>query len=147
MELNDLLGVLNSGIKIFADDSKLYRSVGLPTDPLALPEDLDAAVRRADEWQLTFNATKCKVLHIGRLNNHHGYTMKETALEVTDAERDLGDYIDSDLKFRKQATTAVSKASQVMAVIRRSFQLLDKMTLLMLFKTLVRPHLEYGIIV
>ena len=145
--MNDLPGVLNGGIKIFADDSKLYRSVGLPTDPFALPEDLDAAVRWADEWQLTFNATKCKFLHIGRLNNHHGYTMKEAALEVTDAERDMGVYMDSDLKFRKQAAAAVSKASQVMAVIRRSFQLFDKTTLPMLFKTLVRPQLVYGNIV
>ena len=34
-----------------------------------------------------------------------------------------------------------------MAVIRRSFSLLDKVTLPLLFKTLVRPHLEYGNIV
>ena len=30
-----------------------------------------------------------------------------------------------------------------MAVIRKSFQLIDKKTLPLLFKTLVRPHLEY----
>ena len=86
-------------------------------------------------------------MHIGHRNRHHVYTLSETALEETAAERDLGVFIDADLKFRRQAAAAVSKASQVMAVIRRSFQLLDKSTLPMLFKTLVRPHLEYGNIV
>ena len=87
--VNDLPDVLNSGIKIFADDSKLYRSVGVPADSLALQGDLDAASSWADEWQLTFNANKCKVLHIGRLNRHHVYTLKETEL----GELDLGIHI------------------------------------------------------
>ena len=89
----------------------------------------------------------CKVLHIGRQNRHHVYTLRGTTLEDTVAEKDLGVYIDAELKFRKQAAAAVSKASQVMAVIRRSFQLLDRSTLPILFKTLVRPHLEYGNII
>ena len=55
--------------------------------------------------------------------------------------------MDSDLKFRKQAAAVVSKASRVLAVISKSFQLIDKTTLPILFKTLVRPHLEYGNIV
>ena len=145
--VNDLPDVLNSRIKIFADDSKLYRSVSVPADSFAMQVDLDAALQWADEWQLTFNANKCKVLHIGRLNRHHVYTMKGTELEETAVERDLGIHMDAELKFRQQAAAAVSKASQVMAVIRRSFQLLDRTTLPMLFKTLVRPHLEYGNIV
>ena len=145
--VNDLPGVLSCGIKIFADDSKLYRPVCLPSDYLALQRDLDAAVRWADKWQLVFNANKCKALRIGQPTHRHAYTMKGTAMEEITVEKDLGVYIDSELKFRKQAAAAVSKASQVMAVIQRSFQLLDRSTLPMLFKTLVRPHLEYGNIV
>ena len=75
------------------------------------------------------------------------YTMSGATIGETSTEKDLGVHVDSDLKFRKQAATAVSKASQVMAVIRKSFQLIDKKTLPLLFKTLVRPHLEYGNIV
>ena len=78
------------------------------------------------------------------LLHHQKYTMSGATIEETSTEKDLGVHVDSDLKFRKQAATAVSKASQVMAVIRKSFQLIDKITLPLLFKTLVRPHLEYG---
>ena len=38
----------------------------------------------------------------------------------------------------------MSKANQILAVIRRSFCNIDAVTLPILFKSLVRPHLEYG---
>ena len=142
--VNDLPEAVECSIKIFADDCKLYLPVSLPSGPLVLQRALDSAVCWADEWQLSFNTAKSKVLHIGRLLHHQKYTMSGATIEETSTEKDLGVHVDSDLKFRKQAATAVSKASQVMAVIRKSFQLIDKKTLPLLFKTLVRPHLEYG---
>ena len=145
--VNDLPSVLNCNVKIFADDSKLYQAVRNPEDALSLQSDLDAATRWSTDWQLSFNADKCKILHIGRQALNHDYYMCGTALQAVTEERDLGVIVDSDLKFRQQAAAAVSKASRIMAVIRRSFCLLDQKTLPLLFKTLVRPHLEYGNIV
>ena len=52
--------------------------------------------------------------------------------------------MDGDLKFRRQAAYVVTKASQILSLIQRSFQLIDCARLPLLFKTLVRPHLEYG---
>ena len=63
--------------------------------------------------------------------------MQGTILKSVTVERDLGILVDSDLKFTEQATSAVSKASQILAVIGRPFQLLDQTTLPLLFKTLV----------
>jgi len=65
-------------------------------------------------------------------------------LEWSLVERDLGVHVDGDLKYRKQAAEAVSKASRVLAVIKHSFVLVDRTTLPLLYKALVRPHLEYG---
>ena len=141
--VNDLPTVLNVGIKMFADDSKLYRAVRHPGDVLSLQADLDAAARWSDEWQLTFNVGKCKVLHVGRQVLKQDYHLRGTPLQAVTEEKDLGVFVDAKLKFRKQAAAAVSKASQIMAVIRRSFSLLDKFTLPLLFKMLVHPHLEY----
>ncbi|XP_043199278.1 uncharacterized protein LOC122368991 [Amphibalanus amphitrite] len=56
---------------------------------------------------------------------------------------DLGD-LDDELKFRQHASAAVAKANQILAVIRRSFVLINECTLPLLYKSLVRPHLEYG---
>ena len=129
---------------MFADDAKVYRNVATSTGAESLQADVDALVAWSDRWQLSFNEEKCKVLHLGAGNLHRQYTMRGTSLEETENERDLGIYVDTSLKFRKQAAAAVAKANQILAVIRRSFELIDECTLPLLYKALVRPHLEFG---
>ena len=142
--MNDLPESLHCGIKIFADDSKLYRPICSLSDSASLQEDLNAALHWADRWQLSFNPGKCKVLHIGGGNQHHTYRMGGTTVAESEVEGDLGVHMDTQLKFRKQAVAAVRKATQVIAVICWSFHLLDKSTLPLLLKALIPPHLEYG---
>ena len=142
--VNDLPDVCESSIKIFADDTKIYRSVSASTGYIELQRDLDAVVLWADKWQLPFSSTKCKSLHIGPRNPCHTYRMADTLLEQTHTEKDLGIHLDSELKFRKQAAAAAAKGNQLLALIKRSFMCIDTTTLPLLYKTLVRPHLEYG---
>ena len=70
--------------------------------------------------------------------------MRDTVLEASPAERDLGIFLDPALKFRKQAAAAASKGNQMLALVKRSFKNIDTVTLPLLYKSLVRPHLEYG---
>jgi len=63
--------------------------------------------------------------------------MRGVQLSSTQVEKDLGVYIDSELKFRQQAASVVAKATQILAVIRRSFALIDEHTLPLLYKSLV----------
>ena len=141
--VNDLPEAVQSNIQMFADDTKIYRPLSSPSDAEQLQADLNAAIDWSSKWQLHFNAEKCRVMHIGRAGGSQTYSMGDSKLEQTTVERDLGIQVDRELKFRAHAASAVTKASQVLAVIRRSFELLDVETLPVLFKTLVRPHLEY----
>ena len=142
--VNDMPNVVDSSIKIFADDTKLFRKVPTTQDRRLLQNDLDAIAEWSKTWQLPFNEEKCTVLHIGSRNPRYTYTLNDLQLNETDSERDLWVYVDNDLKFRKQAASAVAKASQVLALIRKSFRAINCDTLPLLFKSLVRPHLEYG---
>ena len=128
---------------MFADDTKLYSHVSSPADGVQLQADLDALSRWSNTWLMPFNLGKCKVLHLGRANPGLEYTMSGAMLDSTPLEKDLGLLVDADLKFREQASSAVAKATQILAVIRRSFALIDEVTLPLLFTTLVRPHLKY----
>lgn len=58
-------------------------------------------------------------------------------------EKDLGVHIDNRLRFNKQIETAVSKANNKLRWIRRSFDSLDGDMVVQLYKSIVRPHLEY----
>ena len=142
--VNDLPGEVLSSVKIFADDTKIYRSVGQGSDVQALQRDLDALVEWSERWQLPFNINKCKTLHLGGRNDGHKYIMGDVQLIETEVEKDLGVHMDCQLKFRQQAAEAISKASRILAVIRRSFSLIDETTLPLLFRSMVRPHLEYA---
>ena len=96
------------------------------------------------KWLLPFNLAKCKTLHIGHRNPQYHYRIQDSPICQVSEEKDLGIFIDDKLKFRKQAAAASSKGNQILGVIRRSFELLDRKTVPLLFRTLVRPILEYG---
>ena len=52
---------------------------------------------------MTFNAEKCKIMHLGTNNTKYAYTMqkegKAVELETTNLEKHLGVYIDTKLTF------------------------------------------------
>ena len=56
---------------------------------------------------------------------------------------DLGVQMDESLKFKKQISNVVQKANGVLASIRRTFKYINKDSFPALYKSLVRPHLEY----
>ena len=58
--------------------------------------------------------------------------------------RDLGVIIDSDMKFHSHVSNAVSKANRILQLSSKSFVNLSPDMLPVLYKSLVRPLLEYG---
>jgi len=49
----------------------------------------------------------------------------------------------NDLKWEKQCSQAVAKTNRVLGLIKRNFTGSSKETIISLYKSLVRPHLEY----
>ena len=142
--INDLPQSVQSLIKLFADDAKLYCCDQSQASRLQMQADLDAMSEWSTKWLLPFNEAKCKTLHLGPRNIHQQYMLNNTMLEQVRSEKDLGVIVDEDLKFREQAASAASKGNQILGLIKRSFANIDTKTLPLLYKTLVRPLLEYG---
>ena len=69
--------------------------------------------------------------------------MNNQELKQVREEKDLGVLIDEELKFHKQTAAAVKKANSILRLIRKSFVAFGKVPLGLLYKSLVRPHLEY----
>ena len=65
-------------------------------------------------------------------------------LSQSSCEKDIGVHIDSNLKFDMHINTAVNKANRILAITRRTFECLNDDIFCMIFKGLVRPHLEYA---
>lgn len=94
---------------------------------------------------MKFNVDKCSVLHFGYNNPRYGYVMESRCLQSKEEEKDLGVYVNTTMKFSKQCAELVKKANRVIGIIRRNFINFDKKVLLQLYKSLVRPHLDYAV--
>ena len=62
--INDINNNVNSTVRLFADDSLLYRPIWSQTDHEILQKDLEMLTSWANKWQMSFNVSKCKVLSI-----------------------------------------------------------------------------------
>ena len=143
--VNDMDGDMVAKISKFADDTKLGMNVAKDGNTALLQEDLRKIGEWSTTWQMPFNVGKCKVMHIGYRNLQSGYTLQGTSLESTEAEKDLGVTITSDLKFSKQCIEAEKKAQRMLGYIKRQFGYRNKEIVLCLYNSLVRPHLEYAV--
>ena len=67
------------------------------------------------------------------------------ALELTLLNhKDLGILLDDHLKFHQHTSSTAAKANHILGLIIKSFEFLYPDMLVKLFKTLVRPIIEYG---
>ena len=102
----------------------------------------------SNTWLLPFNTEKCTTVHIGKRfsSTYDLYEGNDTIdLSATHCERDLGVHVQDNLKWSDQCGKAAAKASSTLGLIRRHFKHLDTESFLILYKTYVRPHLEYCI--
>ena len=142
--INDLPSLVSSQLLMFADDIKLYRCIRSAKDCLVLQNDINIMLDWSKQWLLSFNVSKCKVLHIGSTPYTGNYTLGGNQLENLDNFRDLGIKIDSKLKFHIHTNTVVRKAYRVLGLICKSFECKDSDVMVKLYKTLVRPIIEYN---
>ena len=84
------------------------------------------------------------MLHIGNTPYTGNYALDGIQLELLDNYRDLGIQIDSKLKFHIHTDTVVKKAYRVLGLIRKSFECKDYDVIVKLYKSLVRPIIEYN---
>ena len=73
------------------------------------------------------------------------HAMGGTLLSKTVKGKDFGVKTNANMKISEQCTIAASKGNQVLGMIRRNITYKDKSLIVLLYKAIVRPHLEYCI--
>ena len=141
--INDLDLDLSCCTLKFADDTKIYGNINSYDDASKLQQDLNKLVTWSQTWQMPFNVQKCKVMHFGRKNLRYPYIMKESQLETVNSEKDLGILLSSDGKVSVQCAQACMKANRILGMIKRSIVYKNQQVMLQLYKSLVRPLVEY----
>ena len=116
-----------------------------------MQEDINKVFDRTNTWLMRLNIEKCKIMHIGKKNNSHNYTLsnynnnERISLVKTDLESDLGILISKDLKFEAQVNKAASKANMSLGMLKSTFKSRVAIMWKKIYTTYVRRHLEYAI--
>ena len=143
--INDLDANVINNIAKFADDTKISGIADNLESCESIQNDLNNITEWSTTWGMEFNVEKCKTLHIGNKNINFPYNMGGNNLSVTAEQKDLGIIVDNKLKFSKQCVEASKKANKMLGFIARTFEYRSKDIILPLYKSLVRPHLEYAV--
>jgi len=77
-----------------------------------LQADLNHLMDWSEIWQMPFNASKCKVMHLGNENNHSEYFLGSHKLESVSEEKDLGIYITDNLKPTSSVSKHITKQAE-----------------------------------
>ena len=145
--INDIIDNLKCNAYEYADDMKIYTKVTCESDRQMLQDDINTVVDWTNTWLLKLNINKCKVLTVGTSDSQmHQQQVtrdgKTSCLSNVKVEKDLGILVDSNLSFDMHIQDVVKKANRILGVIKRNFKFLDCTTFIMLYKSMVRSHLE-----
>ena len=147
--INDLPSVVGNVCKLFADDCKLYKIIKSKLDQDDLQNDIDNLCKWSQDWLLSFNIKKCKVVTFGDKKHDYDYTMNDEngidhTIKSDKSEKDLGILFTSNLNFDAHINNTVNRVNRLIGLIRRKFTYMDKNIFLTLYKSLIRSNLDYG---
>ena len=104
--INDINGNIKSSIRLFADDSIIYRKISSKTDHEILQTDLSQLQTWSDKWQMEFNVSKCVHLPITNKTkpSTHKYSLSGQPLSTVSSHSYLGVKLDSKLTWTNHVT-------------------------------------------
>ena len=97
----------------------------------------------SQKWQLPFNIGKCSVIHYGKNNLKMKYKLGDREMSISQEEKDLGVTFANDFNFKKHIRNICAKANGRVGLIKRTFSNLTREMFIPLYKSLIRPVLEY----
>lgn len=148
--LNDLPSCLHSSnVLMYADDVKLFLPLDNLSDSFLLQEDFCRLNNWCEVNDMSLNLKKCKVMSFTRgtvLQTR--YFLREYELDKVSNFKDLGILFDGKLRFNLHIDSCVVRGMSLLGFIKRwSREFDDPYLTKRLFTTLVRPVLEYGVVV
>lgn len=143
--ISDLARGIKTNIIFFADDTKLYANP--ETSYVNLQHDLRLVESWAKQWRMKLNEDKCTVLSIGMNCTHKTYTLNELSLRHVEQQEDLGITVTGNLKWYVHISKITKKANSLLYFIQRAFQDRSIDLILKIYKSYIRPKIEYGQII
>jgi len=145
--LVDGFAKLDCSIKLYADDAELYSSFKVGDFSPALDEALEYITNGPPIWQLQIANSKCFAHRMSMVTsaNTYNYRINDYKLQWPSCTRDLGIYVDNDLKFAQHISKITHNGHSRGALILKRFFTRDPEVLIKAYCTYVRSILVYTV--
>ncbi|RZC33191.1 RVT 1 domain containing protein, partial [Asbolus verrucosus] len=137
----DLKHILSSPFAMYADDIKLYNACD---SYQVLMHDLITVRKWCLDWILPLNLAKCITLHIGNRNPRHKYFIDNCELCESDPCSDLEVTVTSNLSWSAHVLHVTRRANSILFLVSKVFSKRRVETVVKLYKTYIRPILEFA---
>ena len=136
---------ITSQIKLFADDSVLYRNIHNQNEQVILQNDIDTIYSLAERLLIKLNINKCSILSITVKCNSsfHDYDILDTILMRVTNHDYLSVTMSSDLS-RLRHVINCNKASRTFGLLKGTLSPCTQNVKSIAYNMIVHPHLEYG---
>jgi hypothetical protein len=149
--VNDVTANIESDIHLFADDTSLMEIIENHNESYAkLNRDLNRLSLWAEKWMITFNAAKTVYIKISRkvfpapkpILRLNGVIIREVS-----NHKHLGLTFNQTLTWTDHIDNLISKGAKCVGLLKRICRDVPRECLEILYKSMIRPILEYGNII
>ena len=152
--INDLPNGLVSICKIFADDTSIFSKVfDKNSSQIILNNDLSIISEWAFQWKMQFNPDPNKQaneVYFSRKSNAGVYLpvdLNNSPVQLCESQKHLGIVLDKHLNFHEHIAKKIKICNKLIGTIKHLSFHLPRKSLLTVYKSFVRPHLDYGDII
>ena len=122
---------------MFADDIKLYNTC---SNYNTLVQNLQAIYNWSQAWILPVNVEKCVTIHVSSKNPRLVYLL---ATRSTEMHNDSGVLITNNFSWLDHVVSVTKRANRKLYILSKVFSKPNHLVFAKLFKTYVRPILEF----
>ena len=105
---------------------RIFNRVSCTADVERLQQDLDTLITWSKKWQMLFNVSKCKFMHVGTMQFERQCLMNDQKLDVATQEKWFGSanfqLRKAYLKLSQQCQQAHNRGSRILGLLHRTIQ-------------------------
>ena len=139
---------------MFADDTSLFSIVyDINASTHDLNNDLEIISDWAHQWKMSFNPDPSKQAQEvifsrkKKKRNHPEISFNNSPVVQSSFQKHLGMILDDKLNFLEHLQSIMNKINKTIGLLRKLQHYLPRSALITIYKSFIRPHLDYGDIV